>query len=82
MKKIIGSSKGLLEKFSKNLKSEIGEIEILLNSARTRKKSKHYDNSLMFYNSLSLIMLSLLAGGLVGIIFIIFLSFKNTEKQI
>jgi hypothetical protein len=46
-----------------------------------KKKQKDIANMLNFYNSLSLIMLSLLAGGLVGIIFILFFSFRCEDKQ-
>lgn len=35
------------------------------------------ENSYLFYNSLSLIMLSMLAGGLVGVIFILYFTFKK-----
>lgn len=79
---LIKTSQVLMDEFSFNLKDQINFLEDSLRGVKTKKKSKHYDNSLVFYNSLSLIMLSLLAGGLVGIIFIIFLSFKNPEKQI
>lgn len=41
---------------------------------------KKYESSLLFYNSLSLIMLAMLAGGLVGIIFILYFSFHNNQE--
>ena len=42
-------------------------------------------NNFLFYNSLSLIMLSMLAAGLVGVVFILYFTFKkdyqnNTEE--
>ncbi len=40
-------------------------------------KEKEDENTFMFYNSLSLIMLSMLAGGLVGVVFILYFSFKK-----
>jgi sugar-specific transcriptional regulator TrmB len=46
-----------------------------------KKKRKEDDTAaLNFYNSLSLIMLSLLVGGLVGVIFILYFSFKSDDK--
>jgi hypothetical protein len=46
----------------------------------TKKHTKmrgYSENSFLFYNTLSLIMLALLAGGLVGVIFVLYFSFKN-----
>ena len=50
---------------------------------KNHKKNKFTedDNILMFYNSLSLIMLSLLAGGVVGVIFILYFSFKTENPN-
>lgn len=42
-----------------------------------KKKYMGDDNVFMFYNSLSLIMLSMLGGGVVGVIFILYFSFKS-----
>jgi len=46
----------------------------------SKEKEKDDENSFMFYNSLSLIMLSMLAGGLVGIVFILYFSFKKENE--
>ncbi len=35
------------------------------------------ENNFLFYNSLSLIMLSMLAGGLVGVVFILYFTFRK-----
>ncbi len=35
------------------------------------------ENKFLFYNSLSLIMLSMLAGGLVGVVFILYFTFRK-----
>jgi len=48
----------------------------------SKKRTKQYDNSMMFYNSLSLIMLSMLTGGLIGVILIIYFSFKTDDNEI
>ena len=48
-------------------------------SSKIKKKKKENENALMFYNSLSLIMLAMLAGGLVGVIFILYFSFRKEE---
>lgn len=48
----------------------------------SKKRNKQYDNSMMFYNSLSLIMLSMLTGGLIGVILIIYYSFKSDDSEI
>jgi hypothetical protein len=54
--------------------------------ARNIKKKRHHrekedDNSLVFYNTLSLVMLSMLAGGLVGVLFILYFSFKKENDS-
>ena len=46
-----------------------------------KNKKNQFDNSLLFYNSLSLIMLAMLTGGLIGVVFLLFFSFRNDEKQ-
>jgi len=45
------------------------------------KKKIQFDNSLLFYNSLSLIMLAMLTGGLIGVVYILFFTFRNDDKQ-
>jgi hypothetical protein len=62
-----------LKAFEDELKSDMRNKNL--------KKRKADDNTINFYNSLSLIMLSLLAGGLVGIVFILFFSFRCDEKD-
>jgi hypothetical protein len=46
---------------------------------KKHKKKIKYDNSLNFYNSLSLVMLAILSGGLVGVVFILYASSKNAD---
>lgn len=48
----------------------------------SKKRNKQYDTSMMFYNSLSLIMLSMLTGGLIGVVLIIYYSFKTDDNEI
>lgn len=48
----------------------------------SKKRNKQYDASMMFYNSLSLIMLSMLTGGLIGVVLIIYYSFKTDDNEI
>jgi hypothetical protein len=47
----------------------------------SRKRNKQYDNSMIFYNFLSLMMLSILTGGLIGIIFMIYYYFKLYDEN-
>jgi hypothetical protein len=46
-----------------------------------QNKKKKYDNGMLFYNSLSLVMLSMLAGGLVGVVFILYFTFKKDDNS-
>ncbi len=49
-----------------------------------KKKNSHGmddENNFLFYNSLSLIMLSMLAGGLVGVVFILYFTFKKDSPN-
>lgn len=46
-----------------------------------KKKILEDDNVFNFYNSLSYIMLSMLGGGVIGVIFILFFSFKNDHSK-
>lgn len=73
-----------IKKFEQNKKEEIPLAQILKrNSDQSELNKKKYnkdlndDNTFMFYNSLSLIMLSMLAGGLLGVMFILYFSFKD-----
>ena len=50
------------------------------NKERKNYKEKKYENSLNFYNTLSLVMLAILTGGLVGVIFILYSSSKSEEE--
>ena len=47
----------------------------------SKKRSKQYDKSMIFYNSLSLIMLSILTGGLLGLVLIIYYYLKPEETE-
>lgn len=55
-------------------------LEASDNGSRIKKKSIQDDNSIVLYNSLSLLMLSMLAAGLVGVAFILYFSFKDEEQ--
>jgi len=48
----------------------------------SKNRNKQYDSSMMFYNSLSLIMLSMLTGGLIGVVLIIYYSVKTEDNEI
>ena len=54
--------------------------KFLVNSSK--KRNKQYDKSMIFYNSLSLIMLSILTGGLIGVILIIYYTLKPEDNEI
>jgi len=65
-----------------NIKDEILFEEFLQHKNQSRKKKySEDDNVFMFYNSLSLIMLSMLGGGVVGVIFILYFSFKHDNSN-
>ena len=55
--------------------------EFLKKKIHKKKKVSEEEHVLIFYNSLSLIMLSMLGGGVVGIIFILYFSFKNNSDN-
>lgn len=64
-----------------NKLSSIPPNTILKTKKKKTRREREDDNSFMFYNSLSLIMLSMLAGGLVGVIFILYFSFKKDNHE-
>lgn len=51
-----------------------------LTKKNSKKRNKQYENSLDIYNSISLLMLSMLTGGILGVMIIIYLSLKNDEN--
>jgi quinol-cytochrome oxidoreductase complex cytochrome b subunit len=53
--------------------------KFLVNSSK--KRNKQYNKSMIFYNSLSLIMLSMLTGGLIGVVLIVYYSMKPEERE-
>jgi hypothetical protein len=55
--------------------------EFLKKKNQKKIKINEDDNIFMFYNNLSLIMLSMLGGGVVGVIFILYFSFKNDNPN-
>ncbi len=76
---LINNSLNIAEGLEENYHKEMIEIEDPLKNLK-EKKQKHFDNSILFYNSLSLIMLAMLTGGLIGIIFILFFTFRTDDK--
>ena len=79
---LLDKSAAIISAFGSHIGNKIKRLEKgVPKNGKSKRKAKHYDNSLTFYNSLSLIMLSLLAGGLVGVIFILYYSFKSSDKQ-
>lgn len=53
--------------------------KFLVNSSK--KRNKQYNKSMIFYNSLSLIMLSMLTGGLIGVVLIVYYSLKPEDTD-
>jgi len=43
------------------------------------KRNKQYEDSLVYYNSISMVILSMLTGGIIGVIIIIYFSFKSNK---
>jgi hypothetical protein len=79
MSNVIDKSVNLLDRFSDNVENKIEILEENINFKKLKKHAKNFDNSLEFYNSLSLIMLFFLSGGLIGVLFILYYSFKNSD---
>jgi hypothetical protein len=76
--------RSLEEKIKLFEKSSKGEKFLLSQSStkiKKKRKDKESENALMFYNSLSLIMLAMIAGGLVGVIFILYFSSKKDDSS-
>lgn len=76
-KHIVDKSLSSIKKYQMDIHRKIKKIE-----DTPSKQNEKYDNTLLFYNSLSLVMLSMLAGGLVGVVFILYFSFKNEDKPL
>lgn len=78
-KKVIGLSEELLtEYFEKIL---INDFDLFSENFERRKYLEDH-NVFVFYNSLSLIILSMLGGGVLGLLFILFFSFKEEDHKI
>lgn len=76
---LLNNSLNSIQTIEENYEKELNNnVDSYLYEPSLRKK--HFDNSLLFYNSLSLIMLAMLTGGLIGVIFIMFFSFKSEDK--
>jgi hypothetical protein len=67
--------------FEKTSKGDKFLHSSLSSKIRKKKKDRDGESALMFYNSLSLIMLAMIAGGLVGVIFILYFSFKKEDYE-
>ena len=65
-----------IEGFEKFFFADLKRIKNL-----SKNKKRNYDNGMLFYNSISLVMLSMLAGGLVGVVFILYFTFKKDESS-
>ena len=80
-----------IKKIGINMQNKIKMIENLNNNKTLNRKyridnlknSKELNNfnSINFYHNLSLIMLSMLGGGLVGIIFILYFTLKPDQND-
>lgn len=62
--------------------SEELNIEEFLTIKSEKKKYMEEHNVFMFYNSLSLVMLSMLGGGVIGILFILYFSYKDENHKL
>ncbi len=47
----------------------------------SKKRNNQYNKSMIFYNSISLIMLSISTGGLIGVVLIVFYYLKPEESE-
>ena len=77
----INSYEKAIDSNIKNITEFIKDAQQISKHMKKKSKRNFVDNSLMFYNSLSLVMLSMLAGGLVGVVFILYFSFKKEDKH-
>ena len=75
-------NKNLTNKKNNNTKNIISNEFYKFLVKNSKKRNMQYDNSMMFYNSLSLIMLSMLTGGLIGVVLIIYYSLKADDQEI
>jgi hypothetical protein len=57
-------------------------IDEILNIKSNRRQYLEDNNVFVFYNSLSLVMLSMLGGGVLGLLFILFFSYKDENHKI
>lgn len=69
-----------IQDFHKSFNDNFNDFEEVFAEKNLQDTKKKYESSLLFYNSLSLVMLAMLAGGLVGVIFILYFSFHNEVK--
>lgn len=92
---ITNTNNSLIEPISKNIVDHIKAISVFHGVVKKkirglethqahknlkRRKSLDDDNTVLFYNSLSLVMLSMLAGGLVGVVFILYFTFRKEDS--
>jgi len=75
-------NKNLTNKKNNNTKNIISNEFYKFLVKNSKKRNMQYDTSMMFYNSLSLIMLSMLTGGLIGVVLIIYYSLKADDQEI
>lgn len=68
-----------IKDFHKSFNENFNDFEEVFSEKNLHETKKKYESSLLFYNSLSLIMLAMLAGGLVGVIFILYFSFHSKD---
>lgn len=77
----IGKSIGKIEEYQKNFIDSFVDFQDIYKKKNLKQTKENYQNNLLFYNSMSLIMLCLLAGGLVGVIFILYISFNASANE-
>jgi hypothetical protein len=70
-----------IKEFHSSFNQNFNEFEEVFSEKNLQETKKKYESSLLFYNSLSLIMLAMLAGGLVGVIFILYFSFHSKDVK-
>lgn len=68
-----------IQNFHKTFISQFEEIEDVLKKKNLRKVKSKYEKNVLIYNSVSLVMLCMLSGGLVGVIFILYYSFSAKD---
>lgn len=77
----VNTSIANLQNYHKTFIIDFQDFEDTLKKKNLKKVKNRYQKNVLFYNSISLVMLCLLSGGLVGVIFILYYSFSTKDGK-